>query len=302
MSSRVPLLLLVAATSLMAVLYLGRRRRRSPEPTQEEPGTKRRRVEEPASPRSVLDGVEEPAVPPSVLDNAEQRTRITHREYTFASTGERLPYALFVPPQLQEPAPLLLCLHGLDYSYDSLLSDALLDAASAASMIVVAPLGYTRTAWYGAPNLLARGNVTVDGRRSEADVLEVLALVRREFKIGKVYAYGWSMGGAGALHLALKHRILAALALVAPAIGIPGRIEPFTTRERLATIADVPAIVFQGRWDAPVPVEQTRRLVADMRGAGMQARYVERPDEGHELPSAATAREVVEFLAACASA
>ena len=93
MSSRVPLLLLVAATSLMAVLYLGRRRRRSPEPPQDEPATKRRRVEEPASPRSVLDGVEEPAVPPSVLDNAEQRTRITHREYTFASTGERLPYA-----------------------------------------------------------------------------------------------------------------------------------------------------------------------------------------------------------------
>ena len=105
MSSRVPLLLLVAATSLMAVLYLGRRRRRSAEPTQDEPATKARRVEEPASPRSVLDGVEEPAVPPSVLDNAEQRTRITHREYTFASTGERLPYALFVPPQLQEPAP-----------------------------------------------------------------------------------------------------------------------------------------------------------------------------------------------------
>ena len=301
MSSRVPLLLLVAATSLMAVLYLGRRRRRSPEPPQDEPA-KRRRVEEPSSPRSVLDGVEEPAVPPSVLDNAEQRPRITHREYTFASTGESLPYALFVPPQLQEPAPLLLCLHGLDYSYDSLLSDALLDAASAASMIVVAPLGYTRTGWYGAPDLLARGNVSVDGRRSEADVLEVLARVRREFKIGKVYAYGWSMGGAGALHLALKHRIFAALALVAPAIGIPGRIEPFTTRERLAAIADVPAIVFQGRWDGPVPVEQTRRLVADMRGAGMQARYVERSDEGHELPSAATSREAVEFLAACASA
>ena len=301
MSSRVPLLLLVAATSLMAVLYLGRRRRRSAEPPQEEPATKRRRVEEPASPRSVLDGVEEPAVPPSVLDGAE-RTRIMHREYTFTSTGESLPYALFVPPQLQEPAPLLLCLHGLDYSYDSLLSDALLDAASAASMIVVAPLGYTRTAWYGAPNLLARGNVTVDGRRSEADVLEVLARVRREFKIGKVYAYGWSMGGAGALHLALKHRIFAAIAVVAPAIGIPGRIEPFTTRERLAAIADVPAIVFQGKWDAPVPVEQTRRLVADMRGAGMQARYVEMPDEGHELPSAATSREAVEFLAACASA
>ena len=133
-------------------------------------------------------------------------------------------------------------------------------------------------------------------------MLEVLALVRREFKIGKVYAYGWSMGGAGALHLALKHRIFAAIAVVAPAVGIPGRIEPFTTRERLATIADVPAIVFQGRWDAPVPVEQTRCLVADMRGAGMRARYVERPDEGHALPSAATSREAVEFLAACASA
>ena len=167
-------------------------------------------------------------------------------------------------------------------------------------MIVVAPLGYTRHAWYGAPNLLERGNVTLEGMRSEADVTHVIALVRKEFPIDarRIFAYGWSMGGAGALHLALKHptTLFAAVGVVAPAIGIPGRVAPFATRERLTTIAHVPAFVAQGRLDGPVPVEQTRQLVDDMRDAGLEAHYREMADEGHEPPSDATVRELVGFL------
>ena len=147
-------------------------------------------------------------------------------------------------------------------------------------MIVVAPLGYTRTAWYGAPNLLARGNVTVEGRRSEADCVEVLALVRREFKIGKVYAYGWSMGGAGALHLALKHRIFAAIAVVAPNGRHPreNRALHDAQGSRRSQTCRRLSSKGGGRSGAGGP---TRRLVADMRGIlSMQARYVEEAGRG----------------------
>ena len=47
-------------------------------------------------------------------------SRIQHRSYTFPPTGEKIPYALFVPSNYNEsePAPLIISLHGLGRSYD----------------------------------------------------------------------------------------------------------------------------------------------------------------------------------------
>ncbi len=55
---------------------------------------------------------------------------------------------------------------------------------------------------------------------SEKDVMNVLALVRKEFKVDdrRIYLMGHSMGGAGALHLAVKYPdIWAAVGVMAPA-------------------------------------------------------------------------------------
>ena len=87
--------------------------------------------------------------------------------------------------------------------------------------------------------------------------------MREELNIDttRIYAWGFSMGGAGSLHLALKEpNLFAAIAVVAPAIGVPGAIPAFVTREKLCAISHVPVSVVQGRYDGPVPVEQSRLL------------------------------------------
>ena len=229
--------------------------------------------------------------------------RVQHRAHSFAETGESIPYALYVPPSYDASAaaPLLVALHGLFHEYDSLLTRELLDLACDQSMIIVAPLGYTQDGWYGAPDLLHGGCSSIKTRRSELDVMRVLRLVRSEFNVNpqRIYCFGFSMGGAGTLHLALRNpNLFAALGLAAPAIGVPGEIQPFTTKEKLNALAHVPTIVVQGKLDNPVPVEQTRQLVDDMRQAGMDVKYLELPRCGHRPPQSATLRELVKYLVA----
>ena len=58
---------------------------------------------------------------------------------------------------------------------------------------------------------------------------------------------------------ALKHPTLfAKIALVAPAVGVPGAIPSFATRDKLAPISHVAVTVVQGQFDDPVPVNQTK--------------------------------------------
>ena len=228
--------------------------------------------------------------------------RIQHRKYRLPSTGEVLPYALFVPAgydQRSEPVPLLVSLHGLSYSYDSLLGlDGFLDAAQSQSMAVVAPLGYTRSGWYGAPDLCAGGDSW--SPRSEEDVMCVIQRVRDELEVdaSRIYCWGYSMGGAGALHLSIKYpHLFAALGLAAPAVGVPGEVEPFANQESLRPISHVPAMVVQGRFDRPVPVQQTRQLVDDMLAVGTDVHYIEL-NCGHVPPPGHLVRQLIEFVAA----
>ena len=137
-------------------------------------------------------------------------------------------------------------------------------------------------------------------RRSELDVMRVIRLVRNEFNVNsqRIYCFGFSMGGAGSLHLALRNpNLFAALGLAAPAVGVPGEIPIFATQEKLRALTDVPTIVVQGKLDAPVPVEQTRQLVDDMRKASMEVKYLELPRCGHRPPQSATLRELIKYLA-----
>ena len=60
--------------------------------------------------------------------------RIQHRNYSFPPTGEKIPYALFVPSTYNEGdlAPLIISLHGLGRSYDWLMGyHGFLDQAEA---------------------------------------------------------------------------------------------------------------------------------------------------------------------------
>jgi predicted esterase len=79
--------------------------------------------------------------------------RVQMREYTFAETNERIPYAVFVSSKVRrdQKAPLVVALHGLGGSPTSLLRGNALDLAEAGGYILVGPMGYNPRGWYGVP-------------------------------------------------------------------------------------------------------------------------------------------------------
>lgn len=151
--------------------------------------------------------------------------------------------------------------------------EGLLDLAERDGVVVVTPLGYIRRGWYGAHRKRV-GEATAE--RSERDVMNVVALVEKDYAIDpdRVYLWGHSMGGAGTYHLAAKHpHKWAALSVVAPV--------PLSDITRLESIKHLPILVLQG--DQDQLVASTRRWVAKMKEIGMQHIYIEVPEGDHSL-------------------
>jgi poly(3-hydroxybutyrate) depolymerase len=203
--------------------------------------------------------------------------RVQQRTYQFTDTNEALPYALFVSSKVRPDRknPLIVALHGLGGSPNSLLRGNALDLAEAGGYILVGPMGYNPGGWYGSPVIGRRGAPPPQppnlAELSEKDVLNVLDLVRREFNVDerRTYLMGHSMGGAGTFHLAVKHpEPWAAIAAIAPAAF---RLQPSS----LAAIPGMPVIVVHGDADTAVPVSLSRTWVEFMKGQKMTHRYLE---------------------------
>ena len=123
---------------------------------------------------------------------------------------------------------------------------------------------------------LARGTIGYRGI-AEQDVYDMLADVERRFPIDpdRVYLTGISMGGAGALRLALtRPDIWAAVAVVSPAADPP--------LEGLAGNAlNLPVRIDQGDQDVLAPVEVSRAWQRRLIDAGAAAEYFEYPGVRH---------------------
>jgi predicted peptidase len=215
-------------------------------------------------------------------------TRVQGRSYLFRETGETIPYALFVPSNY-DPAkswPLIVGLHGGGRPYDWLMGyEGIIDFAQRDGYIMVTPLGYHPLGFYG--NLLPtdvprteRFRPLLEGLRtlppniselSERDVMNVLAIVRNDLNVDsrRVYVWGHSMGGGGALYLAAKYPdVWAGVAAAAP--YRPSNFVQLTERFR-----QVPTLVLQGDADDTVPVAETREWVAKMKELRMEVLYVQ---------------------------
>lgn len=133
---------------------------------------------------------------------------------------------------------------------------------------------------------------------SEQDVLNVLRIVRGEYKVDpkRIYLTGHSMGGAGTYFLGSKHAdIWAAVAPVAPAAFLMNQ----NRAEILKGIKDggVPILVVQGDTDEAVPVANTRMWVDTMKELGMNYEYVEMPGITHGPVITASQKDVYAFFA-----
>ena len=172
------------------------------------------------------------------------------RTYTFEETGEALPYSVFVSSKIKpgDKAPLILALRGFTGTTLTIVRGTAVDLAEEQGYILVGAIGYNNRAGFGvAPRAprpqaettatttpapaarpqppLVGGSAETDPVKvteySEQDVMNVLAMVRKEFNIddSRIYLVGHSQGGGGARHLAEKYPdIWAGVALLAPAL------------------------------------------------------------------------------------
>jgi predicted esterase len=250
--------------------------------------------------------------------------RVRQRAYLFSDTNEQLPFALFVSSKVRKDkkAPLIVALHGLGGTQNTMVNPMYraVEFAEQGGYILVAPMGYNSSGWYGIPEPPARNDgraaataanagrgvgvgaggtaVTDPGKArelSEKDVLNVLAMMRKEFNVDekRTYLMGHSMGGAGTIYLGVKHASnWAAIAAIAPASGglLPDNYS-------LASARKLPVIIVQGDADTAVPVARTRQWVEKLKEQKMTHEYHEIPGGTHGSVIATGMPDIFAFFA-----
>ncbi|MBZ5725907.1 MAG: dienelactone hydrolase family protein [Acidobacteriia bacterium] len=185
---------------------------------------------------------------------------------TFLATadGSRQPYALYMPRSFS-PAkkyPLVLSLHAEDSNHRFNLKQIFGGTARDAEFIVACPL--------------ARGTMGYRGI-AEQDVYDVLGDVERRFPIDpdRVYLTGISMGGGGALWLALTRPDLWAAVAPVSAAAIPG------SEELAPNLLNLPVKLFHGELDTVIPPDSSRTWQRRLLDLDVAADYVEYPGVRH---------------------
>ena len=231
-------------------------------------------------------GIPRSAQPP--LTASQQRIlECTHR---LAEANADIPYTLFVPSTYdsQKPAPLVVDLHGLNITpLQQILFDGTTDFAERYGFIVLAPMGFNLSGWWGSrtgtPVATAAVKPGGDVRYSttelaEIDTMALLKSIREQYAVDsdRIYLMGHSMGGAGTYYLGGKYNdIWAGLAPISGAGGIADG-----TAERYKSL---PTLIMHGAKDSIVPPATSRRALAALQSVGAPCIYLEFPDKDHEF-------------------
>ena len=235
--------------------------------------------------------------------------RVEIRQYRFTETGEDLPYSVFVSSKVrkEQKAPLIIALRGFTGTTLTFVRGTAVDLAEAGGYILAGPIGYNNRAGFGvqagprpaatpavppreaaaaAPPTPARPQPPLVGgtwetdpgkvtEYSETDVMNVLALVRKEFNVDdrRIYLMGHSQGGGGARHLAEKYPdTWAAVALLAPAL--------FNVQVAAdSKITKVPLMLAVGDQDSLIT--SARSFSAQLKGLNVAHEYIEMPGLDH---------------------
>ena len=254
--------------------------------------------------------------------SADPRAQI--RTYHLDDANIDVPYCVFASSKVSRTslAPLIVSLHGLGAGPQIMCNTTAVDLAQEGGYILVAPMGYSIAGWYGSPVINLRGRrppgsgsgpdaaPTPDAstptgpsnqdiqKWSEEDVMNVLAVMRKEFNVDpkRIYLTGHSMGGAGTLFLASKHANLwAAVAPVAPASFMMNQ----NRAEVLRAIkhANLPILIVQGDADTVVAPANTRMWVDTAKELGLNYEYVELPGIDHGPVITASQKDIYAFFA-----
>jgi predicted peptidase len=216
--------------------------------------------EEFAAANTILDAVE------AGRDPFAAKHGDVRKAYRSAVDQTLQPYRLFVPEayDASKGASLLVALHGMggdeNSMFDSYQNGLLKREAERVGFLVVCPKGRDSASMY-------RGS-------AEQDVMDVLAEVRRDYKVDakRIYLMGHSMGAYGTWSVAMAHPdVFAALGPISGGADTSGMVK----------IKHIPQYVVHGDDDRTVNVSQSRRMVAAGKQAGANIVYVEVPGGSH---------------------
>jgi len=191
------------------------------------------------------------------------------------------PYRMFVPAEYDgtKATPLVIALHGMGGDEDSMFDSygqTLKREAARVGFLVACPKGRTIASMY-------RGS-------AEKDVMDVLAEVRRDYKVDptRIYIMGHSMGGYGTWSIAMNYPdIWAALGPFAGGGNPSG----------MAKIKHIPQYVVHGDNDKTVAVTASRSMVDAGKKAGASIEYVEVPGGSHSDVVAPRMGAMLDFFA-----
>jgi poly(3-hydroxybutyrate) depolymerase len=266
---------------------------------------------------------------------ADPRAQV--RTYHFADANQEMQYCVFASSKVSKntPAPLIVSLHGMGAPPTIMCNKTAVDLAEEGGYVLVAPMGYSTTGWFGSPviNMGARGrgrgaapgaapgagaappagapaappaaapapagpSDEQIAKWSEQDVMNVLDMTRKEFTVDpkRVYLTGHSMGGAGTLFLGAKHANLwAAIAPVAPASFMMNN----NRAEILGKIkaANVPVLLITGDADEVVAPANTRMWAETLKELNVNHAYIEQPGVTHGPVITTSQKEIYDFFA-----
>ena len=224
---------------------------------------------------------------PRLTASQQRILECTHR---VAEANADIPYTLFVPSTYdpQKPTPLVVDLHGLNITpLQQILFDGTTDFAERYGFIVLAPMGFNVSSWWGSRTGTPVNTAAVkpggeahysNTELAEIDTMALLKSIREQYTVDgdRIYLMGHSMGGAGTYYLGGKYNdIWAGLAPLSGAGGIAAG-----TAERYKSL---PMLIMHGAKDSIVPATTSRKAVAALQAVGAPYLYLEFPDKDHEF-------------------
>jgi len=266
-----------------------------------------------------------------------QDPRAQTRTYHFEDTNEDLPYSVYVSSKVKkdQKAPLVVTLHGLGAPQTIMMGAAAIDLAEEGGYILVAPMGYNTSGWYGSPafsggpgrgkgkaaappadgqvapgaakgpgDAAAKGKGGIGGGNqpenlrelSEKDTMNVIAMVRKEFNIDDKRMYIMGHSMGGAGAIYLGSKYANMFA----AVGAEAPAAFWQTRkETLQPMKDakVPVMIVHGDIDEVVPVANSHAWVDVMKELNMQYEFVEQPGITHGPVIQSGLKPIYEFFA-----
>jgi poly(3-hydroxybutyrate) depolymerase len=186
-----------------------------------------------------------------------------------SSDGTMQPVAVYVPTtySAQQPAPLVIFLHGSGQAESHLLAPQFIqDLAEQSGTIVVAPYG--------------RGDFDFTG--AERDVYDAFDAASRAFTIDshRRYLAGYSMGGFSLFKIAPMHP-----ADWSATMCIAGSLLASRAPRVAATLPQVRFYVVTGARDDNVPTAYPTATAIYLRDVGMAVTFYSQPDGTHSLYS-----------------